>query len=61
MRTLGAALRKSRAARRAEAPDVVPAAAVFDPEFEIDLRAGGGAPAPVVPSWQPFDGHSPGS
>ena len=63
LRTLGAALRKSRAARRAEAPDVVPAAPVFDPEVEIDLREGTGAPVavPVVPTWHSSGGQAPGT
>ena len=63
LRTLGAALRKSRASRRAEPePVVIHTAPEFELEAEIDLRAGTGAPvaAPVVPTWHPSGGHWPG-
>ncbi|MGH8986218.1 MAG: sugar transferase [Acidimicrobiia bacterium] len=65
LRTLGAAVRKSRASRRAEAePVVIPASPALEPEVEIDLRDGSGAPvtAPAVPTWHPFlEGGWPGA
>jgi exopolysaccharide biosynthesis polyprenyl glycosylphosphotransferase len=64
LRTLGAAIRKSRAARRAESePVAIPSSTAPEPEVEIDIREGSAAPvvAPAVPTWHPFGGHGPGA
>jgi exopolysaccharide biosynthesis polyprenyl glycosylphosphotransferase len=66
LRTLGAAIRKSRAARRTGSEAVV-VEPLPDPEpdveLDLDLRDSPGAPvaASAVPTWHPSTGHGPGA
>jgi hypothetical protein len=62
LRTLGAAIRKSRAARRTESETVV-VEPIPEPAVEIDLRGDGGVPVgtQAVPTWHPSASRWPGA